>query len=366
MSIAASYRLRREKFALEADLSIPGRGITGLFGPSGSGKTTLLRCLAGLEQPTLGRLEVDSEVWQDTAASVDCKVNHRRVAYVFQDARLFRHLNVRRNLAYGQQRAAAPKKLAFDEVISLLGIEDLLDRSTVQLSGGEAQRVAIARALLSNPRLLLMDEPLASLDKAHREEILPFLDRLHAQLSLPIIYVSHSMEETCRLCDYLAVMQHGKIAAMGDIQELLVRMDVDALSSEESGAVIQAQVKNYDAQDRITQLNKGAVDFFLAGQVGQPGEELRLRVKAKDVSLSLQAAEDSTILNIAAATIDDIQDTDGPQVLVRLLLDEDKLLARISRRSLRKLNLHAGQRVYCQIKAVSVRATAAGEVPIKT
>jgi len=192
------YALKRADFSLDVALQIPLHGITGIFGESGSGKTTLLRCLAGLETPTSGQLTIDGDVWQDTTKKQSLAIHERQIGYVFQEPRLFRHLNVRGNLEYGQHRAHDSNNgVEFAQIVALLGLTDLLHRMPGELSGGEAQRVAIARALLRAPRLVLMDEPLAALDRARKDEILPFLDRLHAELSVPILYVSHSIEEVC-------------------------------------------------------------------------------------------------------------------------------------------------------------------------
>ena len=218
--ISVRYELQRSDFSLDVDVDIPMRGITGVFGESGAGKTALLRCIAGLERGASGRLLIADEVWQDEATSRP--VHEREIGYVFQEPRLFAHLNVRQNIEYGQRRGRR-EDVGFDEAVELLGLRDLLERSVDTLSGGEAQRVAIARALLRSPRVVLMDEPIASLDRARRDEILPFLDRLHAALSIPVIYVSHSVDEVIRLCDYLLVMQHGQIVASGEIQEVLLR-----------------------------------------------------------------------------------------------------------------------------------------------
>jgi molybdate transport system ATP-binding protein len=359
MSVVAAYQITRDDFALNVDIEIPTRGITGLFGRSGSGKTTLLRCIAGLERPATGKLVVDGEVWQDTVDGIDKRIHERRIGYVFQEPRLFGHLDVKRNLDYGRQRTRGQAGVVFDEVVALLGIERLLNRRPAQLSGGEAQRVAIARALLRDPRLVLMDEPLAALDRERRDEILPFLDRLHAELSIPIVYVSHSMEETCRLCDHLVVLQDGLVVADGDIQSLLVRHDIGPLSNDESGSIIEGVIESFDDVDCITVVRNGASIFYVSGRVGHTNDTVRLRIKASDVSLCRQEPAGSTILNILPAVVIDVHMSGEAQALVKLAVDKDVILARVSRRSLRQLDIQAGQQLYCQIKAVSVRAAAA-------
>ncbi len=350
------YKLERADFLLDVDLEVPMRGITGIFGESGSGKTTVLRCVAGLERPSAGKLVVDGEVWQDQAAKVSLAVHERRIAYVFQEPRLFWHLNVRRNLEYGLRRTQARQNgFEFDQIVDLLGLEKLLHRAPPELSGGEAQRVAIARALLRAPRLMLMDEPLAALDRTRKDEILPFLDRLHAQLSVPILYVSHNIEEVCRLCDHLVVMAGGRVLAAGEIQSVLVRLDLPVLAGEDAGSVVRCTVEGYDAEYELTRLGFSGGMFVVPGRFGEPGGELRVRVRANDVSLCRDRPRHSTILNIIPATVERIQPVEGPLVMVRLVVGLDRLTARITRRSCDELDLKKGDEVLAQIKAVAVR-----------
>lgn len=350
------YRLERADFSLDVDLKIPLRGITGIFGESGAGKTTVLRCVAGLERPSLGKLVVDGEVWQDQAANICRPIHERRIAYVFQEPRLFWHLNVLQNLEYGQRRTRAQQNgFEFDQIVDLLGLHKLLHRAPDELSGGEAQRVAIARALLRAPRLMLMDEPLAALDRTRKDEILPFLDRLHAQLSVPILYVSHNIEELCRLCDYLVVMDGGRVLAAGEIQSVLVRLDLPLLAGEDAGSVIRCTVKGYDAEYELTRLGFSGGMFLVPGRFGEQDEELRLRIRANDVSLCRDRPRHSTILNIIPATVEQIKPFQGPLVMVRLVVGLDRLTARITRRSCDELGLKKGDEVLAQIKAVAVR-----------
>ena len=350
------YRLERADFSLDVDLKIPLRGITGIFGESGAGKTTVLRCVAGLERPSVGKLVVDGEVWQDQAANVSRAIHERRIAYVFQEPRLFWHLNVLQNLEYGQRRTRAQQNgFEFDQIIDLLGLHKLMHRAPDELSGGEAQRVAIARALLRAPRLMLMDEPLAALDRTRKDEILPFLDRLHAQLSVPILYVSHNIEEVCRLCDHLVVMEGGRVLAAGEIQSVLVRLDLPLLAGEDAGSVIRGTVKDYDAEYELTRLGFSGGMFLVPGRFGEPGGELRLRIKASDVSLCRDRPRHSTILNIIPATVERIQPVQGPLIMVRLVAGSDRLTARITRRSCDELDLKKGDEVLMQIKAAAVR-----------
>ena len=355
-TLQARYTLKRERFALDVALALPMRGITAVFGDSGAGKTTLLRCIAGLEQPDAGQLLVGNETWQDSDSNIDRAVHERRIAYVFQEPRLFTHLDVRRNLEYGQRRVSSSGPgLAFDEVVALLGLEKLLGRAPLELSGGEAQRVAIGRALLSDPRLVLMDEPLASLDAGRKAEILPFLDRIHAELSIPIIYVSHNLDEVCRLCDHLVVMDRGDVVVSGELQSVLAEAPVPQLAGEQAGVVIIGTVDRYDDGYDLTRVQFPGGELLVSGQHGSEGSKLRLRVRANDVSLCRERPEQTTILNVLPATIDTIQQARGASQLLRLDVGGSKLLARVTRRSCEQLNLRPGDPVFAQIKAVAVR-----------
>ena len=355
-TLLARYQLEHPGFLLDVSLALPMQGITAVFGDSGAGKTTFLRCIAGLEQPDQGRLIVGGDTWQDTAIELDRAVHERRVGYVFQEPRLFSHLDVRRNLQYGQRRAAtSDHELGFDQVVELLGIESLLERTPRELSGGEAQRVAIGRALLSAPRLVLMDEPLASLDTARKEEILPFLDRLHAELSIPIIYVSHNLDEVCRLCDYLVVLDQGQVVANGELQAALAAAETPQLSGDEAGVVIIGTAGDYDPEYDLTRVTFAGGELLVSGQHGGNGSALRLRIRANDVSLCREKPDQTTILNVLPATIEALQESRHASQLLRLNVGDGTLLARITRRSCAQLNLQPGDAVYAQIKAVAVR-----------
>jgi molybdate transport system ATP-binding protein len=351
--IHVRYALQREGFALDVDLDLPMRGITGVFGVSGAGKTSLLRCIAGLERPSTGKLVVAGDVWQDSSSNTWRAVHKREVGYIFQEPRLFAHLDVRGNIEYGLRRREHNGAPDLDHVIGLLGLEQLLGRMPEQLSGGEAQRVAIARALLCAPRFVLMDEPLASLDQSRKDEILPFLDRLHAEAEMPIIYVSHSIEEVCRLCDHLVVVDNGRVVA--ELQSVLVRMDVPVLSGEHAGSVIQGAVVAYDESDDLTCLQFSGGDIWVPGRANVDGTAVRLRIRASDVSLCRARPEQSTILNIIPAVVAAIQPDRGPSVLVRLELGTEQILARVTRRSVRELGLQPGDKVFAQIKSVAIR-----------
>jgi molybdate transport system ATP-binding protein len=354
------YEVDRGDFTLDVAAELPLQGVTGIHGNSGAGKTTLLRCLAGLEQPRIGELSVAGEKWHSNESSLP--VHAREIGYVFQEPRLFSHLNARQNIEYGLRRRQRTDGPELNDVVALLGLEQLLARRSWELSGGEAQRVAIARALLRAPRFVLMDEPLASLDAARKAEILPFLDRLHVESSIPIIYVSHSIEEICRLCDHLLVLDKGQIVASGELQEMLVRLDVPNLAGDEAGAVIAGRIAEYDAEYGLTQVSFSGGALWLAGNLGTNGGGLRLRIKASDISLSRDRPQQSSILNLIDVKVEDIQDTPGPTQLLRLAAGQDRLIARITRRSRDTLNLQPGDTVVAQIKAAAVRGPDIGEI----
>jgi molybdate transport system ATP-binding protein len=290
-------------------------------------------------------------MWQSDAAAK--AVHERPIAYVFQEPRLFEHLDVRGNIDYG--RARRPAAAEPGAIIELLGIGALLGRRVAELSGGEAQRVAIARALLSSPRFVLMDEPLASLDRARRREILPFLERLHGESSIPIIYVSHNVDEICRLCDHLLVMESGRLVADGPLQDVLLRTDLPSLSGDEAGAVITATVAAFDQDNEILRLESGVGELWVPGERREPGTPLRLRIRANDVSLCRHRPAESTILNILSAEIDAIDDEAGASSLLRLTAGSETLLARVTRKSVAALELRAGDKVFAQVKSVAVR-----------
>lgn len=359
-SIDIRVALQREQFALDVSLSLPGRGITGIFGPSGSGKTSLLRVVAGLEAGARGQVAVGGEVWLDDRESLPPE--RRGVGYVFQEPRLFSHLDVRGNLDYAiRRRAGGSADVDETGILELLGIGQLVDRATRDLSGGEAQRVAIARALLRGPRLLLMDEPLASLDRARRDDVMPFLDRLHAELSVPVLYVSHSIGEICRLCDHLVVLDGGRVAAAGGIQEVLTDAGAPILQGEEAGSVIDTTVSAYDDEDALSTLAFSGGSLLVPGRHGATGNRLRLRIRASDVSLASKPASATSILNVVPARVDSLQDAGPGMVLVRLRVADDRLLARVTRRSVRHLGLGPGDEVHAQIKSASIRNIPRGD-----
>jgi molybdate transport system ATP-binding protein len=337
-------------FALDVDLNLPMRGVTALFGPSGSGKTTLLRLLAGLERAAEGRVHVGDVVWQDATHFLPA---HRRpIGYVFQDARLFPHLTVRQNLAYGLRRAGSAEDL--QAMAARLGIEPLLDRKPLRLSGGEAQRVAIARALLTQPRVLLMDEPLAALDAARRAEILPYLERLHVEAEIPVIYVSHSFDEVARLADHLVLLDAGRVIAAGALHELTARLDLPLAQAAEAEAVIEARVVAHDPEFHLTRLAFAGGELQLPYHAAAMGQAVRVGIRARDVSITLEAQQGTSILNILPATIVAMAAAGPAQVVLRLQVGEAFLLARVTRKSAQTLGLTLGRSVFAQIKSVAI------------
>lgn len=363
MTIDAQIRARfqgtRGEFHLDARFEVPMHGITAFFGPSGSGKTTLLRCISGLEH-LAGELSVGGEVWQD-GDKVFRKPYHRPIGYVFQEPSLFPHLSVRKNLMYGHDRSlktGTATSIRLDDVVGLMGIASLLDRTTATLSGGERQRVAIGRALLSQPRLLLMDEPLSSLDQKNKEEILPYFEALHDTLSIPILYVSHDVAEVERLADTLVLLDKGKVIACGPLVDLLPDAQLPIARRADAATVVDAVVRAFDSTYGLTEMDVNGETLFVPGRISEAGKTRRVRIAAADVSLSADRPSQTSILNVIPAEVKEIHPLDDAQVNVILSIGHRKpgplLLARISRRACHSLNFTAGREVYAQVKAVSL------------
>lgn len=358
--ILARFRLNHPGFTLETDLELPGRGVSALFGHSGSGKTSLLRCIAGLERAAEGYLEINGEVWQDSARRHFLPTHKRPLGYVFQEASLFEHLSVRRNLDFGQRRIPArQRRVQLEQAVELLGIGHLLERMPDGLSGGERQRVGIARALLTSPRLLLMDEPLAALDLKRKSEILPYLERLHDELDIPVLYVSHSPDEVARLADHLVLLDDGKVLASGPLEQTLARLDLPTAQEDEAGVVIEGRVQSFDARYQLLSLALpgSSLSMRVAHSPVTAGRPLRFRVLARDVSLSLERQRDSSILNLLPArVVEEMPAANPAHVLVRLDVDGTAMLARITRFSRDQLGLYPGQSIWAQIKSVALLA----------
>lgn len=355
--IVARFRKGWDTFSLEVDLCLPGQGVTALFGHSGSGKTTLLRCLAGLGSRPEGECLFKGTPWQQERFWLP--PHKRPIGYVFQDANLFPHLTVLKNLQYGQKRVAGPASIALEQAIDLLGIKHLLSRKPGELSGGEKQRVGIARALAVSPQLLLMDEPLAALDLARKQEILPYLERLHNELSIPVIYVTHSPDEVARLADHLVVMSRGRVLASGPLAETLSRLDLPIRLGEEAGVVLDGLIRERDEEWNLVRL------AFPGGQIwardtGRPvGQRARIRVLARDVSLGLVPHHDSSIQNHLPGVIEAMLADEHPGLtLVRVRVGEGKansaFIARLTARAAHALQLTVGQAIWVQVKSVAL------------
>lgn len=350
--IRARFRLDWPGFTLDVDLQLPGQGVTALFGPSGCGKTTVLRSLAGLERPADGTLVVNGETWQDETTWVP---THRRaIGYVFQEASLFPHLTVRGNLQYGMKRSAQATA-DIDHAIDLLGIRALLDRRPERLSGGERQRVGIARALAVNPTLLLMDEPLAALDLARKQEILPYLDRLQHELRMPVIYVTHSPDEVARLAHHLVVLERGRAVASGPLAETLSRVDLPVRLGEDTGVVVEATVGSVDAQWHLARMDFDGGALWTRDPGLPEGTPARVRILARDVSLARDKPGRSSIQNLLQGRIEQIADDESPGLaLVRVRVGASALLARVTHRALAELALRDGDAAWVQVKSVAL------------
>ena len=350
--IECKIKVQLESFMLDANFSIPDRGITVVFGPSGSGKTTLLRAIAGLEKSDKGFLKIGDSVWQKGENFLP--THKRQIGYVFQDAALFDHLDVKGNLNFVIKRAIGLKEDFIESIHNLLEIKTLLNRKTTQLSGGERQRVAIARALLINPKILLLDEPLSALDLKRKNEILPYLDSIHNDLEIPILYVTHSQDEMSRLADHLLLIEDGNIVGSGPVNDMLTRFDMPLSHGGDAVSIIEAEVLKRDSEFNLMHLD------FLGGQFIVPDNgfpvqtKVRIRVVARDVSLTKSKQVDTSILNIFPAMVQEIVNEGEAQVMVRLQIKDTILLACITRKSSYKLRLEKGSEVFVQVKSVAI------------
>ena len=351
-----AVRRRLGAFTLGAAFRGPEEGITALFGPSGSGKSTVVAAIAGLLRPDEGHIRLGTETFFDAESGINLPLHRRRIGWVFQDARLFPHMSVRDNLLYGFRRApAAERRIGLAQVVEMLGIGPLLSRRPQALSGGEKQRVAIARALLAQPRLLLMDEPLASLDAGRKAEILPYIERLRDDVRIPIVWVSHSLEEVGRLADTLVVLDQGHVVACGNVATVLTRLDLFPPDSPyEAGAVLAVRVVGHDEAFALTRL------AFDGGELRVPrldralGERLRIRVRARDVMLAASEPDGLSALNVLAAVVDEVRMADASQADVRLTIGSARLVCRVTRLSAHKLGLAAGRRIFAVVKSVAI------------
>ncbi len=353
--IYAHFSLNRAGFSLDVKLQLAGSGVTALFGASGCGKTTVLRCMAGLTHAA-GRMQVDGEVWQDDALRFFLSPHRRSVGYVFQEPSLFPHLNAQRNIEYGLRRTDKPHDRRWlEQAVELLGIAALLGRMPDQLSGGEQQRVGIARALASRPRLLLMDEPLAALDIARKADILPYLDSLRRELAIPMVYVSHAIDEVAHLADQVVVMEDGRVRASGDVSDIFARTDLQLAQFEEAGVVLDTRLEVQDDTWHLSGLRFAGGLLWLKQVNAALNAPLRVRILARDVSISLAAPHGSSILNsLPARVVETVPDIHPAQVLVRLDAGGATLFSRITRRSLDALALTDGMPVWALVKSVAL------------
>lgn len=362
LEIEAACRLG--DFTLDVSFAAPTHGVVALFGKSGSGKTSVVNLLAGLMRPDRGRIVVNGTVLFNSAAGINLPPERRRLGYVFQEARLFPHLDVRGNLLYGFKRTPSGERHAdFDRIVAMLGLERLLRRRPFDLSGGEKQRVAIGRALLASPRLLLMDEPLASLDTARKDEVMPFIEQLRDELKLPIVYVSHDTGELLRLADTVVLMSDGRVAAVAPLEEIMSRLDLRPLTGRyEAGSVLQATVAKHEEDSGLTRLAFAGGTLYVTRLDLPHGAKVRVRLRARDVAIALAPPTDISILNVFPGTIVEVGAGDGPHVDLKLDIGVP-LWARVTLRSARDLKLEPGRAVFALVKAVAIDRHSLGRRP---
>jgi len=355
--LRVSVAKRLGDFTLHAELDAPTPGIVALFGRSGCGKTTTINIVSGLLQPDEGRVQLDGAVLQDTRAGVSLPAESRRIGYVFQDSRLFPHFNVLGNLRYGQKRARGIQhSIGLDEIVSLLGLEALLERRPHQLSGGERQRVSLGRALLSQPRLLLLDEPLASLDAARREEVLPYLELLRDRLSIPMVYVSHQLDEVLRLATHVVLMESGAVLAQGSLSEVSLLPALRSIVGPDAvGAVLDGVVAKVDSAHGLAELQVGRGVLNVSVRDAPIGARVRVQLLARDIILATQAPHALSVRNALQGTITEISADEEDAVLVRVDIGGATVLARVTQGAVGALELRTGSNVWVLVKAVSTR-----------
>ena len=368
--LRVSASKKRDGFTLQAEFEAPTPGIVALFGRSGCGKTTLINIIAGLLDADEARIQLDDLVLCDTRAGASVPVELRRIGYVFQDGRLFPHLNVLANLRYGLKRSLRRARqpvawgrqaqpIAFDEVIALLGLATLLDRRPHQLSGGERQRVGLGRALLSQPQLLLLDEPLASLDVARREEVLPYLDALRDRLSMPMVYVSHQFDEVLQLATHMVLMEAGRVVAQGSLSEVSLRPELRAIIGSDSvGSVLDGVVTRTDPARTMADLKLGNGNLQVSLRDVTVGSRARVQLLARDIILAIEKPSGLSVRNILQGVVAEVSPDDDEAVLVKVDIGGATVLARITREAAAALSLHKGSPVWVLVKAVSTRGHA--------
>ncbi|WP_431284551.1 molybdenum ABC transporter ATP-binding protein [Humitalea sp. 24SJ18S-53] len=355
LEVALRHRFGRDGFAIDAAFTAPEVGVTALFGPSGCGKSTILAAVAGLLQPHEGRVAVDGGVVLDTARGISVAAEHRRFAVVFQEARLFPHLSVDTNLRYGLRRA--PRDATgpgFEEVVALLGIAPLLARRPGRLSGGERQRVALGRALLARPRLLLMDEPLAALDAGRRGDVLPFLARLRDAARIPILYVTHALDEVDALADRLVLLDAGRVLAEGAVEQLAARTDLPLAARRDAGSLITCTIDAHDPVRGLTRLGFPGGAFFVSLRAEPPGSRARIRLRARDIAVATEPPRGISTQNILAATLTGINEAaSSHEAFLTLSIGPTVMLARVTRDSVTRLGLVPGMALWAVVKAVT-------------
>ena len=356
MSIDIQLRQPLADFELDVDFSVRSNSVTALFGPSGAGKSTVINLIAGLQRPREGRITINGKVVEDTQARISLSPQTRNIGYVFQQARLFPHLNVERNLLFGWRRATdRANQTQISHLVKLLGIESLLHRKPAALSGGEKQRVALGRAILSNPDLLLLDEPLAALDHKRRDEILPYIERIRSEQQIPILYVSHSIDEVSRIADYLQIINRGKIVARGSVSEVFSRIDLYPITGRfEAGAIIDGEIARHHAALALSDISFGKQTLTVPLVDAEVGESIRVRIRARDIIIARHKPEDISANNILQGQILDIRAGDGPYADLQLQCSDTRLIARITRHSAERLDLQVGATVYAVIKSVTI------------
>jgi molybdate transport system ATP-binding protein len=354
-AIVARFALDYGAFRFDVDLRLPGSGICVLFGPSGSGKTTLLRCIAGLERTAVGHLTIKGNIWQDSASGVFLPTHRRALGYVFQQANLFPHLNVYKNVCFGLKRIGkTPAAAGLEHIIGLLGIGHLLHRMPAHLSGGERQRVAIARALVLQPDILLMDEPLAALDFQRKQEILPYLTMLHQELDIPVLYVTHARQEMAKLADYLVILNEGHVLAAGPLMETLGRIDLPPAEDNQAAMIWEGRIAAHEAEYHLTRVDCAGTELSMPLVDGAIGSPVRVQIYASDVSITLEAPRATSILNVLPAKITGMADNLNGQTVLRLEVGVLPLMAHITLKSRQLLNLQVGNTIYVQIKGTSI------------
>ena len=357
-------QMTRSAFKLNLDLQLPSEGITAIFGPSGSGKTTLLRAVAGLEKNEQGRIQIGTHIWQDTSRGICLPTWQRPLGYVFQESSLLPHLSVAENLNFGLKRALKSAGIAVSDAqhalqasVELLGIGSLLQRMPQELSGGERQRVAIARAIAMQPQLLLMDEPLASLDAARRQEIFPWLAKLRDELKMPMLYVTHSAEEVTRLADHLVVLDQGQVKAQGPVGAVLTQVVNPVVMGEDAGALIAGHIGAVDAEWHLSRVDFEGGCIWMRDAGLPVGKAVRIRILARDVSLATAEPLNTSIQNQLQGVIQSINpDVHPSQVMVVLKCGTEDVLARVTRRAISELGLQVGIPVWAQVKSVALVA----------